>query len=312
MGLLFRFRNHHTVKKIIRHQYIYFMLFPAVLLIFVFQYLPLVGWLMAFKDYKPGFSLWSAEWIGFHQFYVFFFQSSDYIYLIRNTLIMNILSTTVSLFVSLIFALLINEIRVKFFVKTVQTITFFPFFISWVIIYSLMNALFAQESGLINQLLVSWHVIDEGINLLGGKQYAWGMIVAMDVWKGLGYNSIIFIASISAIPVDQYEAAEIDGAGRFKKMRYVTVPNLMPTLIVLLIINSGYVFSSDISKYLLFMNSLNWETMEVLDMYIYNRGLKLFNFPYATAVEIVKSCVSITLIIGVNQLSKKLTGKAIF
>lgn len=298
--------------KLYRNRFVYIMLIPAVIMVLVFNYMPLAGWFMAFKKYKVGHSIWTAEWNGFNHFNTFFAQGNDYLYLIRNTLIMNISSIIIGLLLAMTFAILLNEIRWRLFVKSVQTISFFPFFVSWIIIYSMVYALFAQESGIINQIMVNSGILESGINIMGDPKYSWALIVTITVWKNLGYNSIIFIAAISSINSEEYEAAEIDGAGRFGKIFNVTVPNLLPTLIVLFIINSGYIFSSDFGQYLVFTNATNIETMEVLDMYIYKFGLKQLNFSYATAVEMVKSFVSIVVVVVVNLYSKKMTGKAIF
>ncbi|MBP1990235.1 ABC transporter permease [Paenibacillus eucommiae] len=299
-------------NKFYTQRYLFLMLAPAFILVLIFSYLPLAGWMIAFRDYQVGQSLWKADWIGLMHFKRFFLESNDYIYLIRNTLVMNIMSLTLCLFSGCCFAILINEIRSRFFMRIIQTITFFPFFISWVIIYSIVNSLFGVTTGVVNELLLSWGFIQEGINLLGDKAYSWTLIVVMDVWKSLGYNSILFIAAIAGIPPELYEAAEIDGAKRIAKIWYVTVPHLVPTLIVLLILNSGWIINSNIEQFFLFTNGSNWEKMEVLDMYIYKFGMKLLDFPYSTAVSIIKTFVSLVILLSVNQISKRATGSSIF
>ncbi|WP_308639564.1 ABC transporter permease [Paenibacillus silvisoli] len=298
-------------SKIYRHRFLYLMVSPAILLVLLFSYLPLAGWIIAFKNYQIGLSVWTAKWIGFEQFKSFLFQSSDYAYLITNTLVMNITSIIVNLVTAVIFAILINEIRNKKFAKLVQTISFFPFFISWVIVYSIMSALFGASTGAFNQTLISAGLIDEGMNILGDPKYAWGLIVCLQLWKYLGYNGVIFIASIASISPDQYEAADIDGASRFQKIIYITIPSLMPTFVVMLIMNSGWILNSNFDLFYLFMNPTNWSKMEVLDMYIFKYGLQLTNYPYATAVGIIKSIVSIIILLGVNLIARKSTGRGI-
>ncbi len=300
------------IAKISRQRYLYAMLIPAVVITFIFAYVPLFGWFIAFVNYKPGFSLFSSEWIGFQQFKAFFTETKDYVYLLRNTLSINIGSLIANLGTAFVFALLLNEVRLRFFGKLIQTVTFFPFFISWIIIYSLSNALFATSAGAINQMLVQWGWIDEGMNVLGDPKYAWAFIIAIGVWKYLGYNSVIFISSIASIPAEYYEAAQIDGANRWQRMLYITVPNLVPTLIVLLILNSGWILNSNFEQFYLFTNTTNWEKMEVLDIYIYKYGLQLLNYPYATAVGIMKTVMSLLIIVSVNAIAKRATGKAIF
>ncbi|WJH33724.1 ABC transporter permease subunit [Paenibacillus sp. CC-CFT747] len=298
--------------KLYKQRYLYLMLAPAVIAVLIFHYIPLAGWTMAFKRYQVGLSIWDVPWVGWDNFKMFFVQSKDYIYLLRNTLSMNLMSIVINLSFGLILAILFNEIRIRFFLKTIQTVSFFPFFISYVITYSIANSFLAQNSGILNQLLVKWGLLSQGLNILGDGKYAWFLVVALEAWKSIGYISIIFLASISAIPTDQYEAADIDGASRIQKIWNITIPNLMPTLIVILILNSGWVLNSNFELYFMFTNPTNWERMEVLDMYIYKFGLKQLDYSYATAVGIIKTVVSILLVFSVNALSKKFTERSIF
>jgi len=300
------------ITRIVRQRYLYAMLLPAFLIVFTFSYVPLFGWLIAFVHYQPGVPLFDAEWVGFKHFKAFFTETDDYIYLLRNTLSINIGALIANLGTAFLFALLLNEIRQRFFGKLIQTVTFFPFFISWIIIYSLSSALFATSFGAINETLVQWGWIDEGINVLGDPKYSWAFIILIGVWKFLGYNSVIFISAIASIPSEYYEAAQIDGANRFQRMWHITIPNLIPTLIVLLILNSGWILNSNFEQFYLFTNTTNWEKMEVLDIYIYKYGLQLLNYPYATAVGIMKTVLSLIMIMTVNSIAKKSTGKGIF
>ncbi|MFD0715550.1 ABC transporter permease subunit [Paenibacillus sp. GCM10027626] len=295
----------------IRYRYIYLMLLPAVALVFLFHYYTLSGWLIAFTNYQVGISIWKSPWAGLEQFRSFFQQSSEYMYVIRNTLVMNLSVIFVNLIAGLTCAILIHELRSKRFGKFMQMISFFPFFISWVVVYSFLFSLFAASTGAVNETLVKAGVIQEGINLLGDERYSWILIICLQLWKYLGFNVIIFISSIASISNDQYEAADLDGAGRWGKVRYITVPNLVPTCVILLIMNVGWVLTSDFELFYLFINPTNWPTMNTLDMYIYNYGLQLGNFSYATAVGIVKTFVSLILVISANSISKKLTGKSI-
>ncbi|MCD9026123.1 ABC transporter permease [Cohnella silvisoli] len=307
----------HPVKRVksrnlVRNRYLYAMLLPAVLLVFVFWYVPLTGWLIAFVQYRPGIPLLSAKWTGLQQFIGFFTDTDDYVHLIRNTLAINISSLIANMTTAFLFAILLNEIRWRYFSKLIQTVTFFPFFVSWIIIYSLSSAMFATSAGAINETLIQWGVIAEGVNLLGDPRYSWMFMIALGVWKYAGYNSVIFISAISAISSEYYEAAQIDGANRFQRILYITIPGLMPTAIVLLILNSGWILNSNFEQFYLFTNATNWQRMEVLDIYIYKYGLQLLNYPYATAVGIMKTFISLIILMVVNQISKKATGKAIF
>lgn len=287
------------------------MVAPAVILTAIFSYIPLAGWYMAFVDYTAGKKILQCKWIGFKQFKTFFTMTNDFGYLLRNTLVINIVNLVLGLVIAMVFALFLKEIPGRLFGRTIQTASFFPFFISWVVVYSLFNGLFAVDSGAINNTLVKMGVIKEGLNILGESKYAWQLIWSASIWKSTGYNATIFLSSMSAIPQEQYESAEIDGAGRFKKVYYITIPNLTTTLIVLLVINSGYLLRSNLDMFFMFTNSINWSHMEVLDMYIYKFGLKMGDYSYATAVGIMMSFASIFLIMCVNGISKKLSGRAV-
>jgi ABC-type polysaccharide transport system, permease component len=287
------------------------MLIPALILITIFSYVPLMGWAMAFKKYQLGMSIFSGEFTGLEQFKAFFIDVGDAWYVIRNTIAINLISLTVNLLSACIFAILINEIKANLFKRAIQSFSFFPFFVSWIITYSIFNSFLSVNSGVINEFLIDNHIIKNGLNFIGDPAYAWPLIIFVSFWKSIGYNSIIFLASISNIDQQLYESADIDGAGRFGKIFFITVPSLIPTLVILLIINSGWIFSSNFEEFFIFTNPTNWERMQVLDVYIYNYGLKLLDFSYATAVGIVKTLASITILIVVNTAAKKLNGKSL-
>lgn len=305
-------QKHKNLHKMFRQRYAYIMLLPALICTVLFSYLPVSGWIMAFTDYKVGKSMWSAPWAGLKQFKNFFLDSGDAFPIIRNTVVMNVFSILIGLGTAFIFAILLNEVKNRPFSKLVQSASFFPYFMSWVVLYAVIYSMFSMGSGAVNETLMSLGMIKEPLNILGNASYSWFLIVAVNTWNSLGYSSVIFIATIAGIPREMYEAAEMDGAGRFSRIVYVTIPNMIPTLIVLLIMNSGWIFNSGLDQYFVFTNPTNMETMEVFDYYIYRYGMKLFNYSYATAVGIVKTLVSFILLIFVNKLSRKYSGKSIF
>lgn len=290
---------------------LYLMLVPAVILAVIFYYVPLSGWLMAFKDYQLGQSIFAAKWTGLQQFKLFFTGANDAWYTVRNTLVINLMSLFIGLLAACVFAILLNEVRLKHFKKVVQTCSFFPYFVSWVIVYMIFNSFFAVKSGIVNQTMVNLGLWSTGKNFLGDPNYAWGMILGVNIWKTLGYNSVIFLAALAGIDETQYEAAEIDGASRMQRILHITVPELMPTMVVLLIMNSGWIFGSNLEEFYLFCNSTNYRMMEPIDLYIYDYGLKYLNFSYATAVGIVKTIASIIMFLIVNTVAKKINGTSI-
>lgn len=294
-----------------KQKYLWIMLFPSIVLVFLFAYSPLFGWIIAFKNYNIGKSIFEGEFTGLLQFRRFFTDSSDFGYLLQNTLFINITSIILSIYLALLFAILLTELPGKFLKETVQTVTFFPYFISWVLIYVLVYALFAVRSGVVNQFLINIGLIDQGFNILGDRKYSWFLMIFLNLWKGLGYNSIIFLATIKGISAEMYEASALDGATRFQRIKYITIPAAIPTVLVLLIMQSGMVFSNNIEQFFVFTNSTNWERMEVFDMYIYKFGMKKLDFPYATAVGIIKSIISFMVFLIVNKIFKKVNNYSI-
>ncbi|MDD6175673.1 MAG: ABC transporter permease subunit [Firmicutes bacterium] len=299
------------LSKIAEQHRLYIMMLPMLIAVTLFAYLPLSGWVMAFTDYQIGGSLFGGEFIGFRQFEYFFTQAVDSGYVLRNTLVINLLTLVINLFSACAFAILLNEVRTSWTRRIVQSFSFFPFFVSWVITYSIFNSFLAMQTGVINILLKNLGVIDIGINFLGDPKYSWGVMLFVNFWKYIGYNSVIFLSAISGIDQEQYEAASIDGATHMQKIRLITLPALAPTLAILLIMNSGWIFSSNFEEFNLFYNSVNWERMEVLDIYVYRYGLKLHDYSYATAVGIIKTVASLILLFVVNTAAKRFNGRSL-
>ena len=300
------------LQRIRRQKWVLLMLLPLLVLTIIFSYVPLVGWVMAFTDYHIGAPLFGNAWTGLTQFVRLGAYSDDLLRLLRNTVVINFVSVFNNLFCALVLTLLLREVKWRFGAKAVQTVTFFPYFVSAVIAYAIFNGLLSVNSGAINMALVKAGVIKRGINILGDAKYSWPLMIFVNLWKFTGYNCVLFMAAAAGIPMDQYESAEIDGANRFQKAIYITLPSLLPTAAVLLIMNSGWILNSSLDMFMVFQNTTNMETMEVLDMYIYKYGLKLMDYSYATAAGIAKTAVSLLLLVIVNKSVKKLSGTGIF
>ncbi len=299
-------------KRIRRQKWVLLMLAPLLILTIIFSYAPLAGWVMAFTDYYIGAPLFGNEWVGWDHFVRLTSYSNDLVKILRNTVIINIVSVANNLICALVLTLLLREVHWKFGAKAVQTVTFFPYFVSAVIAYAIANSLFSVNSGAINQALVRMGVLRRGINVLGDARYSWILMILVNLWKHTGYNTILFMSAAAGIPLEQYESADIDGASRLQKAIYITLPSLLPTAAVLLIMNSGWILNSNLDMFMVFQNSTNQETMEVLDMYIYKYGLKLMDYSYATAAGIVKTGVSLVILVLVNKGVKKLSDTSIF
>lgn len=308
----------HTIQedsfwtRLWRQKLLYMMLLPTIAAVAIFAYKPLMYWIVAFKDYRAGRNMFTCDWVGFRYFREFFQNGSDAANIIRNTLVINLSSLVINLTCAMVFAIVLNEIRNERFRKTIQTVSIFPFFISWVITYSFCRVFFNANSGLFNALLIKAGLIKKGLNILGSPKYGWGLLIGANLWKSLGYNSVIFLATIAGIDQEQYEAADIDGATRMQKILYITVPCLAGTLAVLLVLNSGWIFNSNFEQFYQFSTPTNIDTTDVFDTYVYRFGLKNGRLSYATAVGVFKSIVSIVILFITNAANKKLTGSSVF
>lgn len=287
---------------------LFLILLPFLLLCFIFSYLPLFGWRYALYDYSIGETLSADKFVGM-KWFKFLLKDPQtrktFGIVIRNTMIMSGLGILTS-WIPMAFAIFLNEIKTPWFKRMVQVFTTIPNFVSWVIVYSLALALFNSD-GLINILTGG-----NTIYLQEYPQWTWFQMLAWGTWKGVGWAAIIYIAGISGIPQDLYEAATVDGAGRFQKMIHITLPGLMPTFFVLLLMSIGNILSNGIDQYLVFSNSKNMEYINVLDLYVYNMGLGDADLvPLSTVISMSKSLISLVLLFLANRVSKSVRGESI-
>lgn len=286
---------------------------PFLILVFIFSYLPLYGWVYAFYDYKPPLQLSQCEYVGF-KWFTMLFQSkgwiSEILNVLKNTFAMSGLSILTSI-LPIAFAVFLSEIKCKWFKNIVQTLTTLPNFISWVIVYSVAFSLFSS-SGMVNSLLQNWGITSSPIPFLDSPDHVWIKMCLWGVWKGLGWGSIMYLAAISGADQELYEAARVDGAGRFRLMWNITVPQLMPTYFVLLMLSVANILSNGMEQYYVFANAFNKEHIQVLDYYVYTISMGGGStYSLGIAIGILKSIVSITLLFLVNKLSKKVRGESI-
>ncbi len=282
---------------------------PFILFVFAFSYVPLFGWILAFVNYKPGLNIWDCDFKGLFYFKLIFQDWNKMASVLKNTLAMSFLGLVCTPLPA-IFAIFLSELPSARFKKVVQTLTTIPNFISWVIIYALAYALFSTE-GVVNQLLLQAGVIETAGNILGSSRITWVFQTILNVWKVLGWNAIIYFAAIAGIDSELYDAASVDGAGRFHKILHITVPGISSTFFVLLLLQVSNMLSLGIDQYLAFYNSMVADKILVLDLYVYRLGLITQDYSYATAVGIFKSLVSIILLFSVNGISKKLRGESL-
>ena len=291
---------------------LFLLVLPCLAIIFIFHYLPLWGWSYAFFQYKPGLPLAKCKFVGWDNFKALFGNAvmrDNLIRVIRNTFGIQILNYLL-MPVPMLFAIFLSEICSKRFQKVVQTLTTLPHFISWVIMFSWASSLFGS-SGLINSVIAKAGV-EQGINILTTDQHVWLIQALLNLWKTMGWNAIIYFAAITGLDQEVYEAAMVDGASRWQKIRYITIPLLIPTFFVLLIMNIGNFLNSGIDQFLAFGNALNKDWIEVLDLYVYNLGIGSGQISFSVAVGIMKSFVALVLFASANYASKKIRGTSVF
>jgi len=290
--------------KLSRQQQLLFMSLPIILYIILFTYVPLWGWTMAFQNYKPAKSFFNQQWVGLDWF-KYLFQQKAFIRTIRNTIAMSVINTSLGFITAIGFALLLNEVKNIFFKRTIQTISYLPHFLSWVIVTGLVSQMLTTDSGAVNSALMALKIIKEPILWLGDPKYFWGIIGITYVWKEVGWNTIIYLAAISGIDPNLYEAADIDGCNRYQKMRHITLPCIKPTIIILLIMSVGHILDAGFELQYLLRNGLVMDVSDTIDIYVVVFGLSYSNYSLATAAGMFKNFVNITLIFVANAIAKK-------
>lgn len=293
---------------------LFFMLLPCLIFVFLFSYLPLWGWSYSFFNYKPGKALLDCEFVGWDHFTRLFGNPvlrRQLIMVLRNTLAMAGLGVLFSPLTP-VFAICMSELTNRRYRKIVQTLTTLPHFISWTIMYSLVFFMLNVNTGFINNLLVQTGVLDQPVNFLVSQDHVWLTMQGYGLWKGLGWGAIVYMAAIAGIDQELYEAAMIDGAGRLQRIWYITVPGLVETYFVLLIISFGNFLNTGMEQYYVFQNAMNQDYIQVLDLYVYNQGIKGGQVSYATAIGTMKSLIALVLFTFANILSKEVRGTSVF
>lgn len=301
-GLTFR-------QKAFRQKELIIMALPIVIYVFIFSYLPLRGWIMAFQDFRPGHA--TQEWVGLRHFR-FLFTYPQFGRVMVNTLGMSLINFVLGFITAISLALLINEIRFNRFKRFVQTVSYLPHFLSWVIAASLIGD-FLSSTGILNQMLMSLGVIDSPVIFLANSSRwsFWNIIGWSNVWKSVGWNTIIYLAAITSIDPALYESADLDGAGRFAKMRHVTLPGIKSTIIVLLIMNVGWILNAGFELQFILMNDLTRPVAETLDIFVLRYGIAMQNWSIGVAAGMFRTVFSIVLITLANQASKRIAKESL-
>ncbi|WP_454193662.1 ABC transporter permease [Paenibacillus sp. Marseille-Q7038] len=296
-----------TVKD---QKFLLLMSLPFVIWVFIFNYLPLWGWTMAFQNYKPAKTFTEQKWVGFEHFIELFSDERFYLVL-RNTLAMSLMGLLVGFVFPIFFAILLNELRGTIFKRTVQTVSYLPHFVSWVVVAGIVTKMLSTDGGIINDILIGLNIINEPIQFMAQGNLFWYIVTASDLWKEMGWNAIIYLAAITGISQELYEAARVDGASRWRQMWHITLPGIRSTISVLFIMSIGHLISIGYEKQFLLGNSLVTDYSEVLDLYALNYGLQMGRYSYGTAIGIFNSVVSVILLFVANGLFKKFTKESI-
>ncbi|EMS70034.1 ABC transporter permease [Ruminiclostridium cellobioparum] len=291
-----------------RNKYIYLMVLAVVVWYVIFCYVPMYGTVIAFKKYSVGLGIFKSSWVGIDNFTAFFRDVNSW-RIIKNTLLISIYDILWGFPAPIILALLLNEVKNKFFKRTVQTLTYLPYFISTVVVCGIIVD-FTSSSGLINQLISSFGF--EKTNLLSQSGLFRTIFISTNIWQSIGWNSIIYLAALSNIDPGLYEAAVMDGAGKWKQLIHVTLPGLTSTIMVLLILRMGSIMSIGFEKIILLYNPLTYETADVISSYVYRRGLLNADYSYSTAIGLFNSVINLLFLVGANWLSKKYTENSLW
>ncbi len=288
----------------IKHQRV-LLIWSAAIVIYgvIFYYLPLFGWAMAFQNYKPVMGIFGSEFVGMAKFQRLF-SDATFLKVIRNTLAMGVINLAATFIMAILFAILLNEVKCQGGKKTVQTISYLPHFLSWIIVTGILHDALSG-TGIINEVLMNFHLISQPINFFAHEKYFWPIVAFANVWKETGWNAIIYLAAITSIDPSLYEAASMDGAGRWGKICHVTLPGIKPTIMILLLMNVGNILNAGFEIQYLLGNGLVQNVSQTIDIYVLKWGISQGDYSIGTAAGIFKSVVSIALILIFNQIAKR-------
>lgn len=299
----------HSLKK---QGNLQIMALFGVIALLVFNIAPLFGLQIAFKDYKFNLGIWGSPWVGLKHFESIY-RDVNIWPILRNTLALSCIKTFLIFPLPVLLAVLLNECMCGWFKRVVQTVSYFPYFISWPIVALLAMNWLSPTSGFINSALVNLGILDQPYFFLGEEQAFWWVSLGLEIWKNVGYSSIIYLAAITGVDQEALEAAVIDGAGRIQRIWYVTIPTILPTVMIMLILSIGSLMGgANFQVSYTLGNTLNYNTSEIIDTYVLTLGIEMSRFSYSTAISLLNSLVSAVLLISANRLSGLLTGESLF
>jgi ABC-type polysaccharide transport system, permease component len=303
-------KNRKLLVRLANQKYLQAMALLGIAWMILFNYIPMYGIMLAFKEYIGIGDPANAPWAGWTHFQAIW-EDDQMLDVVKNTLGISFLKLVIGFPIPIIFALFLNELRSLKFNRIVQTISYLPHFLSWVILGGILIT-FLSDVGIVNDILMGLKLIDEPITYLAEPEYFWTIAVSSDIWKEFGWNAIIYIAAIASISPELYEAATIDGAGRFQKMRFVTLPSIRGTISILFILAVGAMLNSNFDQIMVLKNQVNETSSQVIDTYVYQVGISQGRFSYSTAVGLVKSVIALILLLFANSVTKRLNQSSLF
>lgn len=279
------------------------MSLPFVLYIILFKFVPLWGWTMAFQNFKPAKGFFDQQWVGFAKF-AFLFKDKEFLLSLRNTVGMSLISTALGYITAITIAVFLNEVQFIGIKRFTQTVSYLPHFLSWIIVTGLVANVLSVEDGILNNILLFFGLIDKPVQWLATPKYFWPIIGWTYVWKEVGWNTIVYLGAMTAIDPNLYEAAEIDGCGRIRKIWHVTLPGIKPTIIIMMIMSAGHILDANFEMPYFLKNGMIEDVASTIDIYVLKYGFKQFDFALATAAGIFKNVVNILLLIVANFIAK--------
>lgn len=302
-------RHRSLASRLWQYRALYLMALPGIVYFVVFKYVPMGGLIISFQEYKPFLGIAGSPWVGFEHFVRLFTQDTFFM-LLRNTLVLSLLLMLISFPVPIVLALLLNELRGIVFKRSIQTVIYIPHFMSWVIVVSLFYVMLTTDGGAINNIIVA--LGGEPIGFLTESEWLRPMYVFQHVWRTAGWGTIVYLAALTAVDLSLYEAAEIDGANRWKQTWHITLPAIRPTIIVLFILSIGDFLELGFEHMFLLLNSMNRDVGEIFDTFVYTAGIQNGQLSFATAVGLFKGLVGLILVVGVNSLAKRLGEEGVY
>jgi len=308
-GLTLKSNPMQLAKKLYSYRTLYLLMLPGVIFYIVYHYVPMVGVVIAFKNFNIMKGVWGSPWVGLDNFRTVF-NSPEFPLLLRNTILLSIYRILFNMLPDVMLALILNEIRAVWFKKIVQTITYGPYFLSWIIVYGLVFSFFAPGAGLVTTFFrdMGWGSID----VMTNSNYFRPMLLISDLWKNTGFGAIIYLAALSTINPELYEASVVDGAGRWRQLWHITLPGIREVFVLLLILRMGSILDAGFDQVYIFLNARVYNVGDILDTWIFRRGLEQMEFSVPAAMGVFKSIIGFVLVVGANKLAKRLGGSGIW